>query len=809
MFSLIIILLINQNVAAQTQTCMLSMNCQRINIFNYLTGPFFNSEDYILCKNFNTNFTLYSLNLNCIKEFQEINGTVLHPNTPKILNNHFDLSGLINMVSKSKSSTLFTEKSYQMKFKNLLGIDLNLITNLNRPKTDMIFIMSASSMNFYLDDKLIDSCDLNLTLKARSLFSSLNMFKSFYFLNVNFKQILCPYIFNEARIRELEFSGMNGHFLAPNSLKFHNIEINYTNSESIVIHTAVFQFEFYKLSSQMFNRHVFNNTKSLKLIGRILSIEQDIFKPFRSLNFLLLRIFQMKKFFHRFSIDWMHSLNSNLSVKNLSLLSPEFILKNTIKIRIEEQNIFLDFERDAFVFSDKDFCLFSNFPFDRLIVLVLDSLAIKKCSCTTLYLIKDVKYYFGNLGHADGDTLASFDLLVQFFYDFCASNSELVKKCSEEIPLKLDMCQNVTEIHAELFQDKDVGEFYADALVLRYSFSLILIPLFSLTGFLLNFLLVLVIRKRESILKDQFYMYVDMNSKFNCVYCLISMLNPINECVLNNGIYCSSIYKSYFAQYVKIILITGLGNMCKTCCNITYILILVNRCVLIGKDHSNLLIKISKIKLKKALIASSFISGILGTVKFFQYEINDDFEQLEYPFLKIQATSIIRIKNRNLALTLNVGAMMLYDFFNYVLFSILCQTIEILTFFKLKKMLNYKKKSFRRFHGMSRQEAATLMFKSDAKKQNNVILMLSLNTILNFTLRLPEIFQLLYNCLFYFFYSAKMFQVYCLQFSFCLIAIEMANFLFILTLSINFFIFYRFNSIIRKAIYEMLYEKLF
>ena len=45
------------------------------------------------------------LDLNCLKEFHDMNGTVIHPNRPKILNKDFDLNGLLK-IALSKSGKL-------------------------------------------------------------------------------------------------------------------------------------------------------------------------------------------------------------------------------------------------------------------------------------------------------------------------------------------------------------------------------------------------------------------------------------------------------------------------------------------------------------------------------------------------------------------------------------------------------------------------------------------------------------------------------------------------------------------------------
>ncbi len=134
-------------------------------------------EDYVLRKNFETNFTFYSLFDNCTKLFEEINGTVVYPNRPRLLSDsELDLNALMNFAS-NKSVRIYTKANilYIIKFKNLLGIYLNLLKNLNTssPFENLIKLwFSEFRLYLFLNDNLLDYCDRNLTqLVDRPIFS--------------------------------------------------------------------------------------------------------------------------------------------------------------------------------------------------------------------------------------------------------------------------------------------------------------------------------------------------------------------------------------------------------------------------------------------------------------------------------------------------------------------------------------------------------------------------------------------------------------------------------------------------------------
>jgi hypothetical protein len=42
-------------------------------------------------------------------------------------------------------------------------------------------------------------------------------------------------------------------------------------------------------------------------------------------------------------------------------------------------------------------------------------------------------------------------------------------------------------------------------------------------------------------MKENLYVYMRINAKFNCIYCFIYMFNLISECILVDGVFCSAI----------------------------------------------------------------------------------------------------------------------------------------------------------------------------------------------------------------------------------------------------------------------------
>ncbi len=154
-------------------------------------------------------------------------------------------------------------------------------------------------------------------------------------------------------------------------------------------------------------------------------------------------------------------------------------------------------------------------------------------------------------------------------------------------------------------------------------------------------------KNKKSELKEDFYKYMSLNSKFNCVYCLLFLFYPIHLCnQYKSDYFCSSIFNSQFSQYYKIYFEVFLGESVRTCSNILYILITINRYMLIGREHSPFLERISKLDRTRVVQVALLVSLCLNIGHIFQYQINGQgvvlaetheytygTESLTYPFL--------------------------------------------------------------------------------------------------------------------------------------------------------------------------------
>jgi hypothetical protein len=115
----------------------------------------------------------------------------------------------------------------------------------------------------------------------------------------------------------------------------------------------------------------------------------------------------------------------------------------------------------------------------------------------------------------------------------------------------------------------------------------VFIPCACLFGLYFNWIIIRTIKKNEKTeLKEDFYKYMSANAKFNCIYCLIFVFYPMTSCTWRLSYhFCSSIFTSQFVQWFKIVMIAYFGEVIKMSANFTYLMMTLNRYILVGKDH--------------------------------------------------------------------------------------------------------------------------------------------------------------------------------------------------------------------------------
>ncbi len=204
--------------------------------------------------------------------------------------------------------------------------------------------------------------------------------------------------------------------------------------------------------------------------------------------------------------------------------------------------------------TDEDFCLFADWPHNKIIIPLFDSSNVVNCTTSIKWLIQNYPIVLSTT-HQDTD-------LLILRYDFLPvshiCNNSLNNLNATYFDKKVDMCKmrksNIT-VNYDLSFDYDNMKFWVFSIQDLIVF--ICIPCVCTFGLILNIRVVAVIKKHEKgVLKEDFYKFISVNSKFNCIYCLIFAFYPINYCnQFDSDYFCSSIYGGLFGQYFKIVFI--------------------------------------------------------------------------------------------------------------------------------------------------------------------------------------------------------------------------------------------------------------
>jgi hypothetical protein len=286
------------------------------------------------------------------------------------------------------------------------------------------------------------------------------------------------------------------------------------------------------------------------------------------------------------------------------------------------------------------------------------------------------------------------------------------------------------------------------------------------------------------------------------------------------SLFCSAIRASYLTQLYKIIFVAFLGGeSIKMCANIFYILIAVNRYMLIGREHNPTLEKISKWEMKWVIGVSALCSLTFNIGHTFEYYLNNGgqysnhfegtlfftyYAYETYPALNRWDPLIKIYGGASEAVPQNVSTyLIIYFLVNFLLFFTLNTLVEVVLVVKLHAELKDKR---RRMAGMSHGGGATTTqlsrqsasFRKMRKQhieegtERRAVAMVVINAIVNFILRLPELF-LVFSIAgpLDSFSLAAFFNAFP---SLPLFMTDLAYLMYILTFTTNFFVYYLFNQ---------------
>lgn len=342
-----------------------------VNLTWRLNGnPCIVQNDQINCTNFQNFAELDFSNIQ-----QTINLISLKPTNPTLLDSDLDLSN-INFT-----------KNYIVQLENIKGFQFfsNPFANKNLIKGNLY--LKNSFFDFYKDDERIDlaTCDyINRNELYVSLFDVFNLVSLGE--NVIYPNEFCACEFKHVNIGVFEVFNLQ----PDNRLNFMKIPINDTFSDlnCSVNNLEIFNSEL-DLDISLVYPDVFRYLKFLFIqLSTITSIQDEFFKSFGVLKYFKLEIYNLKSLIHK-GTGWMRHLNTNIKV-NLSDQNDLYRDRDNQMI-LELKDLYKIYD-----FPDEDFCLFSNFPHDKLVFPIIETKKDLSCSCTLMWLIKNKNLYSGD-----------------------------------------------------------------------------------------------------------------------------------------------------------------------------------------------------------------------------------------------------------------------------------------------------------------------------------------------------------------------------------------------------------------------------
>jgi hypothetical protein len=261
------------------------------------------------------------------------------------------------------------------------------------------------------------------------------------------------------------------------------------------------------------------------------------------------------------------------------------------------------------------------------------------------------------------------------------------------------------------------------------------------------------------------------------------------------------------------------GEVVKMCANISYIMMTLNRYLLVGKDHPPWLVTLAKLEFKWVIRGSLLFGLLINIGHSWQYQavdLLDTYQSVDgnlYILINGNSDSDYPQANQETAYFIY---SIVYFCINFGVFFIVNTGLEVKIVRRMQKELKEKRKRLAKMNapkstvetgsvGNEKLSQTDLEEKQreeeDSKKERKVITMVVLNGIFNFVLRAPEMLFWIENSKSWpILFEHSIIDV---QFSFpgVLDLIADTGYLaYILTFSSNFLIFYKFNKNFGEAV---------
>ena len=517
------------------------------------------------------------------------------------------------------------------KFWNVKAIDVDIFDNnlFSDPYKASPFDsieLANSRLDFYHNKRKLNSCqdfiDLNLT-QIRSIFQIQNsrIYAELSLINLKNNRPICPLVFTGSMIEYLQLIDFADTFYKTNILQFTNE--TFTDLNSTINRLYMHQVRNINLDLNLLNPSVFENIKMISIVsGSLKSIDGTIFKTFKRLTTIEMEQSIFRKINHKQGIKWIKEINQDVNF--------DFYRGNATNIEklIKDIVLFNNFNKPILsiskIFPDQDFCLYIDFPFNQLVIILYNKWSYtdtytdtNKLSCTFFWLVQYYRIYNNLIVHTYFSPLTlEQEQLINLIRSSSNDFESSMWKCDFE--KRVNLCAKSNYQVRDIWDESDFfilnkrAETYLKASIYPISFL----------GMISIFIIIISILKKENVFEYKHYSYLILISIFSIMILQIYLLSWMTECFYPYHVFCPEMRKLVGIQFFKIIFKECLVSALRFMCSFTYIAFTLNRIGLIGNERGMMVSFYSKLAIKKYIALTFFISCIFSWIKGFKYQVN-------------------------------------------------------------------------------------------------------------------------------------------------------------------------------------------
>lgn len=544
---------------------------------------------------------------------------IIRPSKEIILNDSFVLSGLnVKLLSAMFIITLSNLKGFE-----LTANPIKKIHFIGLKYDQLIYRITNSELKFFYEKKnLNQNCN-------KSLFKNSNLdfylFKSYGIkmdTNVLYSDKMCPLVFQHSYAKLIHFKSLSNAFLFKNILKFQNLSFENDELDSTIEQLNLDCYH-YDLTSELLNKHVFQNTIVIDINGPINSIESDLFRSFQKLKLLRIKMQHIRNLIVRDN-KWLQSLNPHVYIDFSLRPNPKDLIHLAVTLVLYQMYSNYSY----YSYPDEDFCFFRHFPHERLVLPMLAPSKVSRCTCTELFLIfyshsvsRYIEYYndfhpgnYYNLQYyADELGAKSFSKCVNDSY------SDYIKQCN--FTRRKNNCdlEPIKELKREFyFYFSDLYLTSSKGYLLVFFLNRILASVCIFTN--MTSIIVLVLSKKITKECRKTYKYLVLHTWFNLVYTLITFMElackeDVIVCFMNNPIYL---------RYFKLFVVKFIGNTLKTGSNLSHVLFTLSRYSMMTSSKYKFVSSFNKLSVRKTGVITLMFSLMINIYICFEYALNQE-----------------------------------------------------------------------------------------------------------------------------------------------------------------------------------------